>query len=90
MDNGDARERVGGAVGGAAASSGVVCGRAGVRASVGEADPGDAGEGEEVRLVRLRAGTNEVGYAGCDPPLVQRGCPIVLDKWDGSKEGVSD
>jgi hypothetical protein len=44
MDNGHARERVGDA----GASSGVVFGWAGVSASVGEADVGDVGEGEEV------------------------------------------
>jgi hypothetical protein len=44
-----------------------------VRSSVGEADPGDASEGEEVRLVRLGGGTDEAGYAGCDAPLVKGG-----------------
>ena len=70
--------------------SGVVGRRAGVGASVGEVDAGDAGEGEEVRLVRLGAGTDKAGYAGCDTPLVQGGRSIVLDEWDGGKEGVSD
>jgi hypothetical protein len=90
MDNGHARERVGGGVGGASASSGVVCGWAGVSASVGEVDVGDASEGEKVRLVRLGAGTDEAGYAGCDAPLVQGGRSIVLNEWDGGKDGVSD
>jgi hypothetical protein len=55
MDNSHARERVGvgGGVGGAGSGSGVVCGWAGVSASVGEADASDAGEGDEVRLARL-------------------------------------
>jgi hypothetical protein len=44
---------VGGGVGGAGSGSGVVCGWAGVSASVGEADASDAGEGDEVRLARL-------------------------------------
>jgi hypothetical protein len=79
---------LGGGVGGA--GSGVVCGWAGVGASVGEVDAGDASEGEEVRIVRLGAGTDEAGYAGCDAPLVQGGRSIVLDEWDGGKEGVSD
>jgi hypothetical protein len=48
MDNGHARKRVGGVVGGAGANSGVVWGWTGVSASVGEADAGDASEGEEV------------------------------------------
>jgi hypothetical protein len=46
MDNGHARERVGG-VGDAGAKSGVVCGWAGVSACVGEADEGDASAGQE-------------------------------------------
>ena len=49
MDNGHARERVGGA----AASSGAVCGWA------GEADLGDAGEGEEVRGTARPTGRGE-------------------------------
>ena len=53
MDNGHARERVGGF----AASSGAVCGWA------GEADSSDAGEGEEVRPVRLLVVTNEATRA---------------------------
>jgi hypothetical protein len=42
-----------------------------------------------VRLVGLGAGTR-TGYAGCDAPLVQGGPPIVLNEWDGSRDGVSD
>jgi hypothetical protein len=59
-----------GGTAGAGASSGVVCGWAGVSASVGEADASDAGEGDEVRLIRLSAGTDETSYAGCDTPFV--------------------
>jgi len=80
---------VGGGVGGAG-GAGVVCGWAGVGASVGEADAGDTGESEKVRLVGLGAGTDDAGYASCDAPLVQRGRSVVLDEWDGGKEGVSD
>jgi hypothetical protein len=87
MDNGHARERMGGGVGGAGANSGAVCGWTGVSASVGGADAGDASEGEEVRLIRQGAGTDE---AGCDAPLVQGSRSIVLDEWDGGKDGVSD
>jgi hypothetical protein len=43
-----------------------------------------------VMFVRLGAGTDEAGYVDCDAPLVDRGRPIVLDKWDGGKDGVSD
>jgi hypothetical protein len=63
MDNGHERERVGRGVGGAGSGSGVVCGWVGISASVGEADSGDASEGE-VRLVRLGAGTEKAGYVG--------------------------
>jgi hypothetical protein len=42
-----------------------------------------------VRLIRLGAGTDEAGYADCDAPLVDRGRPIVLDKWDGGKDGTT-
>jgi hypothetical protein len=87
-------EGVGGTAAGAGASSGVVCGWAGVvvgaSTSVSETDAGDASEGEEVRLVRLGAGTDKADYAGCDAPLVQGGSSIVLDEWDGGKNGVSD
>ena len=86
-------EGVGGTAAGAGASSGVVCGWAGVvgaSTSVGETDAGDASEGEEVRLVRLGTGTDKADYAGCDAPLVQGGSSIVLDEWDSGKNGVSD
>jgi hypothetical protein len=93
MDNGHARDMgVGGGVGSAGASDGdsVVCGWVGVSTSVGEMDAGDTSESEEVRLVRLGAGTDEADYAGCDSPLVQGGGSIVLNEWDGGKDGVSD
>lgn len=97
MNNGHARERErvgGGGVGGPGAGAGsvrvVVCGWTGVSVSASEADAGDASEGEEVRFVRLGAGTDETGYAGCDTPLVQRSRSIVLDEWDGGKDRVSD
>jgi hypothetical protein len=37
--------------------------------SAGEADAGDANEGEMVRLVRPGAGTDEVGSAGLRRPI---------------------
>jgi hypothetical protein len=55
----------------------------------GKADAGDTGECEEVRFVRVSAGTDETGYAGGDAPLVQGGCSFVLDEGDGGKDGVS-
>ena len=80
------RGRVGGGVGGAGVSSGVVYGSAGV--GVGEVHAGDASEGKKVRLVRLGAGTEEAGHVGCDAHSCGR-C-ILLDEWDGGKDGVSD
>jgi hypothetical protein len=59
-------------------------------AGAGKADAGDARKGEEVRLVRVGAGTDEAGYAGGDTPLIQGGCSFVLNKGDGGKDGVSD
>ena len=37
----------------------------------------------EVTLVRLGAGMDDAGYAGCDAPLVQGGRCIVLDERQG-------
>ena len=37
----------------------------------------------EVPLVRLGAGMDDAGYAGCDAPLVQGGRCIVLDERQG-------
>ena len=76
VDNGDLREREGD----------VGCAGAGA----GKADAGDARKGEEVRLVRVGAGTDEAGYASGDTPLIQRSCSFVLNKGDGGKDGVSD
>lgn len=76
VDNGNLREREGD----------VGCAGAGA----GKADAGDARKGEEVRLVRVGAGTDEAGYASGDTPLIQRSCSFVLNKGDGGKDGVSD
>ena len=62
----------------AGARSGVVCGWAGVSACVGEVDAGDASAGQEAEV--MGAGTGDVGYVGCDAPLVQGGRSIVLDE----------
>jgi hypothetical protein len=51
---------------------------------------GDVSEGEEVRPVRLGAGTDKADYAGCDAPIVQGDHSIVLDGWDGGKDGVRE
>jgi hypothetical protein len=80
LSNGHAKEREGGGVNGAGASSGVVYGWAGISASVDEADAGDASEGEGVRLVRLDAGADEAGYVCCDALLVEGGRSIMLDE----------
>ena len=37
----------------------------------------------EVTLVRLGAGMDDAGYAGCDAPLVQGRRSIVLDERQG-------
>ena len=51
MDNGHAR--IGGGIGGAGASTGIVCGWAVVSAGTGEADAGDTSR--MPRVIRLRA-----------------------------------
>jgi hypothetical protein len=58
LNNSHAREREGGGINGAGASSGVVYGWTGVGASVDKADVGDASEGEGIRLNQLGAGEN--------------------------------
>jgi hypothetical protein len=91
MDNGHARKRVEGVVRGAGANSGVVCGWTGV--SVGEADAGDVSKGEEVGLGRAHPtgdGGRTKRAVTRDAPPVQGSRSIVLDEWDGGKDGVSD
>jgi hypothetical protein len=75
LDNGHATERAGGGVGGAGASSGVVCGWASVCASVGEEDVGDASEGEKVRLVRLGPGRTKRAMRAVAPHLCREVVP---------------
>ncbi len=89
VDNSYASEGVGGGVGSAGSGHGVIGGWTGGAGGVSEANAGDTGECEEVRLVRMGAGMDETGYAGGDAPVVQGCCSVMLDEGDGGKDGVS-
>jgi hypothetical protein len=56
---------------------------------ISQAHAGDAGEGEEVGLVRVDAGTDEAGDAGGDTPFVDGGAPLILDNRYGGEDGVA-
>jgi len=88
MDNSGERVRVRG-VGGAGASSGAVCGWAGVSASVGEADAGDASEGEEVSLSDWERGRTKRAMWVVTPYSYREVVPLCWTNGMAAKTGLA-